>query len=107
MSEPDFTVRHDLSREEAAARLLAGIPKLEQKIPGGAKVEADQQGEDRMLLTIHAMGQVIRIDSRLEEAAVTGDVTVPLMMKMMKGQIVSVVEDAVSRMLAKPVVPAG
>ena len=25
MSEPDFTVRHDLSREEAAARLLAGI----------------------------------------------------------------------------------
>ena len=107
MAEPDFTVSHDLSREEAAARLLAGIPKLEEKIPGGAKVSAEQEGEHRMNLTIVAMGQTIRIASRLEEAAVTGDVKVPMMMAMMKGQIVGVVEDAVARMLAKPVASQG
>ena len=57
MPATTFTVPHDLTREEAAARLLAGVPKLESLIPGGGSVKAERDnnrggyaGSDHALL---------------------------------------------------------
>ena len=95
-----FRVPHALPRDEAATRLLAGVPKLEKALPGGAKVAATRVGDDRMLLKINVMAQTINVDSVLTADAVAGTVDVPLMMTMMGGQITQMVESAVARMLA-------
>lgn len=102
MPSIDFTVPHALSKEDAAARLLAGIPKLEKAIPGGGDVTAERVGDDGMILSIKAMGQTITVDSVLTDTAVGGQVNVPLILAMMQNQIRDMVQDSVSRMLAKP-----
>ena len=94
-----FHVPHDLSVEVAAERLLAGVPKLEKVIPGGAEVTATRVGNDGMNLRIVAMGQVITVDSVLTEDAVEGTVQVPLTLTLMKAQIGQMVESSVARML--------
>ena len=94
-----FRVSHDLSRAEAADRLMAGVPKLEQAIPGGASVDATRVGEDGMTLRITAMGQVITVESVLTDDAVSGTVGLPLTLTLMKTQIAQMVEQSVARML--------
>ena len=94
-----FNVPHDLTAAEAAQRLMAGVPKLEKAIPGGAEVTATRVGDDGMNLRIVAMGQVITVDSVLTEDAVKGTVQVPLTLALMKAQIGQMVESAVTRML--------
>ena len=103
MLDVPFSVPHDLPKEEAAARLLAGVPKLESKLPPGGTVEARRVGDDGMLLEISLMGQHVAVDSLLTDSAVEGQVKIPAMMALMKFQIVGMVTDSVSRMLAKPV----
>ncbi|KQI67513.1 Putative polyhydroxyalkanoic acid system protein (PHA_gran_rgn) [Loktanella sp. DSM 29012] len=102
MPSVDFNVPHALPKEDAAARLLAGIPKLEKAIPGGGDVQAERVGDDGMILSIKAMGQTITVDSVLSDSAVSGQVKVPLMLAMMQTQIRDMVQDSVTRMLAKP-----
>ncbi|WP_102109717.1 polyhydroxyalkanoic acid system family protein [Oceaniglobus roseus] len=103
MAGVNFHVPHDLDVEEAAARLLAGLPKLERSIPGGGQVAAERVGADGMHLTIGVMGQKIVVRSVLTEEAVSGTVEVPMMLSMMRMQIAEEVERSVGRMLAKPV----
>ncbi|SEN17556.1 Putative polyhydroxyalkanoic acid system protein (PHA_gran_rgn) [Loktanella fryxellensis] len=102
MPKVAFHVPHTLPVEDAAARLLAGIPKLEKAIPGGGTVEAERIGDDGMQLCIGIMGQTIVVDSTLTADSVAGTVDVPLVLTMMKGQIAQMVETAVARMLSKP-----
>ena len=94
-----FRVSHDLPVEDAARRLMAGVPKLEKAIPGGAAVTATQVGDDGMNLRIVAMGQTITVESVLTRDAVTGVVQVPLTLMLMKAQIGQMVESSVARML--------
>ena len=94
-----FNVPHDLAVEDAAQRLMAGVPKLEKAIPGGADVTATRVGDDGMTLRIVAMGQVITVDSVLTPDAVSGTVQVPLTLTLMKTQIGQMVESSVARML--------
>ncbi|WP_165351978.1 polyhydroxyalkanoic acid system family protein [Salipiger sp. IMCC34102] len=102
MPKVDFTVPHSLPREEATARLLAGVPKLRGKLPPGGTVDARRVGEDGMVLDIGLMGQQVTVDSRLTDTSVDGQVRIPAMMALMKGQIADMVTDAITRMLAKP-----
>ena len=94
-----FNVPHDLPVEVAAERLMAGVPKLEKAIPGGAEVTATRVGDDGMNLRIVAMGQVIAVESVLTGDAVSGTVQVPLALALMKAQIGQMVESSVARML--------
>ncbi|WP_375691305.1 polyhydroxyalkanoic acid system family protein [Pseudooceanicola sp. LIPI14-2-Ac024] len=103
MAKIDFTVPHALALDEVRARIAAGIPKLREKIPGGAEVEADWQPENRLVLSIKAMGQTITVDGELAETEVRGVTSVPMMLSMMAGQIGEMVQDSIARMLAKPV----
>lgn len=101
MPKVPFSVPHNLPVPEAAARLLAGVPKLERALPPGGTVTAEQIGADGMRLDIGVMGQTITVDSHLTDDAVQGTVAVPMMMTMMKGQILQIVESSVAKMLAK------
>lgn len=101
MAKVPFRVTHTLTQQAASDRLLAGIPKLEKALPGGGTVVASRHGDDRMRLDIGLMGQTIVVDAVLTPEDVSGTVAVPMMLAMMKGQISDMVEDAITRMLAK------
>jgi hypothetical protein len=59
MATIPFDVPHSLGRDEARARIQAGLPKLAEHIPGGGTVSDHWTGTDALTLTIIAMGQSV------------------------------------------------
>jgi hypothetical protein len=103
MSSPmQFDIPHRLGKDEARRRIQNGIPKLERHIPGGGQVSAVWTSEDRLEMTITAMGQKIAVDLVVEDAMVRASVAVPLMLSMMSGAISGFVKTSAEKMLAPP-----
>ena len=86
-STMQFDIPHKLGKTEAKRRIDAGLPKLERHIPGGGTVQAHWTGEDRLAMTVTAMGQKVSVDMVVEEAVVHASVAVPMMLSMMAGAI--------------------
>ena len=96
-------IPHDLGRDEVRRRLRSRHHELAGAIPGGmAEVATDWPSEDRMNMSIKAMGQVLsgHIDIRDHE------VEVVLLLPPALGFIQPVVESAIRqqghRLLAAP-----
>lgn len=103
MASPlQFDIPHKLGKAEAKRRIEAGIPKLERHIPGGGTVQANWTGEDRLAMTVIAMGQKVAVDMIVEEASVHASVQVPMMLSMMAGTISGFVQTSAQKMLEKP-----
>lgn len=98
-----FEVPHDLGKDEAKRRIENGLPALEKHIPGGGSVTSNWTADDRLTLSISAMGQSIDVGIEVEDAVVRGDVAVPMMLSMMSGAIRDFVEKSSRIMLEKPV----
>lgn len=101
-STMQFDIPHRLGKAEAKRRIEAGIPKLERHIPGGGTVQAHWTGEDKVAMTVTAMGQKIDVDMIVDEAAVHATVAVPMMLSMMAGAISGFVQTSAEKMLAPP-----
>jgi hypothetical protein len=101
-STMQFDIPHRLGKAEAKRRIEAGLPKLERHIPGGGTVQADWTGEDRLAMTVTAMGQKVAVDMVVEEAVVHASVAVPMMLSMMAGAISGFVRTSAEKMLAPP-----
>ncbi|MGE7206500.1 polyhydroxyalkanoic acid system family protein [Sphingomonas sp. NPDC019816] len=101
MASVNFDVPHELGRTEARRRIELGLPKLESKIPGGGQVTSEWPAEDRLILTIIAMGQTVKADMNIADTAVTGTVAIPMMLSMMAGPISEFVKTSAEKMLAK------
>jgi hypothetical protein len=97
-----FDIPHKLGKTEAKRRIDAGLPKLERHIPGGGTVQAHWTGEDRLAMTVTAMGQKVSVDMVVEEAVVHASVAVPMMLSMMAGAISGFVQTSAEKMLAPP-----
>ncbi|MBC2669950.1 polyhydroxyalkanoic acid system family protein [Novosphingobium piscinae] len=97
-----ITIPHSLGRDEARRRIEQGLPKLAAHIPGGGSLESEWTGPDTLQLTIGAMGQTIPVTLAIEDAAVTGELTIPAFLKMMSGQIAEFVKVSAGKMLDKP-----
>ena len=98
----EVTVPHDLGRAEAKRRLEAGLPKLEQHIPGGGSLTSNFVSDDMLQLEINAMGQRIPVAIRIENDRLDAEVSVPVFLKMMRGQIADFVKVSAEKMLQKP-----
>lgn len=98
----DIDIPHSLGVAEAKRRIDAGLPKLEQHIPGGGSVDARWTTDTLLDMTIAAMGQSIPVQLRVEETVVRGTVAVPMLLKMMKGPIADFVKTSAQKMLSKP-----
>lgn len=96
-----FEIAHELGKAEARRRIEQGLPSLERHIPGGGAVQSAWDGDDRLNLTIAAMGQTVGVAIEIEDRAVRGDVTVPMMLSMMSGVIRDFVEKSSRIMLEK------
>lgn len=99
----DIDIPHTLGVPEAKRRIDAGLPKLEQHIPGGGTVVATWATEATLDMKITAMGQTVPVKLVVEDAMVRGTVSVPLMLKMMSGPISDFVKTSAQKMLSKPV----
>lgn len=98
----DIDIPHDLGIAEAKRRIDAGLPKLEQHIPGGGTVESRWKTDTALDMTITAMGQTIPVQLLVEEKMVRGTVSVPMLLRMMSGPISDFVRTSAQKMLSKP-----
>jgi len=99
----DIDIPHSLGIAEAKRRIDAGLPKLEQHIPGGGTVDANWTTDTALDMKITAMGQTVPVQLVVEDAVVRGTVSVPMMLKMMSGPISEFVKTSAQKMLSKPV----
>ncbi len=98
----DIDIPHSLGIAEAKRRIDAGLPKLQQHIPGGGTVDAHWRTDTVLDMTITAMGQSIPVQLLVEESLVRGTVAVPMLLKMMQGPISDFVKTSAQKMLSKP-----
>jgi len=99
----EVSIPHDLGREEVRRRLHSRSHELGSAIPGGmAEVETDWPSEDRMNLSVRAMGQNVtgHIDVRDREIAIV--LALPLALGFIQPMVESAVRQQGHLLLAPP-----
>jgi putative polyhydroxyalkanoate system protein len=87
MTQPiDVDLPHNLGKDEARRRIANNIHKLEQHIPGGAKVQSGWAG-DQLNLDVAAMGQSVTATIDVMDDKVHLKVLLPGMLGMFAGVI--------------------
>ncbi|MDZ7895590.1 MAG: polyhydroxyalkanoic acid system family protein [Sphingobium sp.] len=97
----EIDIPHGLGKDEAKRRIEQGLPKLEQHIPGGGSLAASWPSPYALEMTISAMGQKIPIKLDVLDDKLAGDVSVPVFLKMMSGQVAEFVKTSAGKMLDK------
>ena len=87
MSQPiDVDLPHNLGKDEARRRIANNVHKLEEHIPGGAKVQSGWAG-DQLNLQIAAMGESVNAMIDVMETKVHLKVLLPGMLGMFSGLV--------------------
>jgi putative polyhydroxyalkanoate system protein len=87
MTQPiEVELPHKLGKDEARRRIANNIHKLEQHIPGGAKVQSGWAG-DQLNLEVQALGDSVHATIDVEETKVRVRVLLPGMLGMFSGMI--------------------
>ena len=87
MTQPiDVDLPHNLGKDEARRRIANNIHKLEQHIPGGARVQSGWTG-DQLNLDVAAMGQTVAATIDIMENKVHLKVLLPGMLGMFAGVV--------------------
>ena len=97
----DVAIPHNLGREETRRRMKANSHRMGEGIPGGV-VETSWPSEDRMALSIQAMGQAVigRID--IEDTQVVLDVDLPPALAFIEPLVAGAIKQSGQKMLAPP-----
>jgi hypothetical protein len=94
----DVDLPHKLGKEEARRRLATNIHKLSSHIPGGAAVRHDWQ-DDRLNMTIEAMGQAIEAQIDVQDAKVHCRILLPGMLGLFAAPIEAMLKQKGSDLL--------
>ena len=87
MTQPiDVDLPHSLGKDEARRRIANNVHKLQEHIPGGAKVQSGWSG-DQLNLQIAAMGESVNATIDVQENVVKLRVLLPPMLGMFSGMI--------------------
>jgi putative polyhydroxyalkanoate system protein len=87
MSQPiDVDLPHNLGKDEARRRIANNVHKLEEHIPGGAKVQSGWSG-DQLNLNVAAMGEAVNATIEVMDTKVHLRVLLPGMLGMFSGMI--------------------
>jgi len=89
MSKPTvIDIPHNLGRDEAKRRLKSRIGELAGHIPGGAAdVRTAWPSEDRMTLSVDALGQSVNSVLDIDEKIIRLQLQLPAMLSFMSGAI--------------------
>lgn len=94
---------HQLGRDEVRRRLKASNSSLENAVPGGmAQMHVDWPSEDRMNLTIVAMGQNLGGHIDIEDSQVLIEMNLPQELAFLEPMIAGGIRQQADRMLAPP-----
>jgi putative polyhydroxyalkanoate system protein len=87
MSQPiEVDLPHNLGKDEARRRIANNLHKLQEHIPGGAKVESGWTG-DQLNLRVQALGDSIDSAIQVEESKVRVKVLLPGILGMFSSLI--------------------
>jgi putative polyhydroxyalkanoate system protein len=87
MSQPiDVDLPHNLGKDEARRRIANNVHKLEEHIPGGAKVQSGWTG-DQLNLNIAAMGEAVNATIEVMDTKVHLKVLLPGMLGIFSGMV--------------------
>jgi len=96
-------IPHRLGRAEVRQRLRANSHQIADAIPGGmAQVATDWPSEDRMRLSISAMGQVVDGHVDVEDEQVVFVVTLPPALGFLQPMVEGAIRQQGDRLLAPP-----
>lgn len=87
MTQPiDVDLPHNLGKDEARRRIANNVHKLEEHIPGGARVQSGWTG-DQLNLNIAAMGEAVNATIEVMDSKVHLKVHLPGMLGMFSGMV--------------------
>lgn len=93
-------IPHALDKAEVRRRLSTRTGELAGYIPGGlAQVRHDWEGEDRMRLSVGALGQAIVAHLEVEERQVIVDIDLPPQLAFFGGAIEHAIRDKGAKLL--------
>lgn len=96
-------IPHDLGREEVRHRLQANGHKIADSVPGGmADIQTSWPSEDRMALSISAMGQMLTGNIDIEDSQVLFEMILPPSLGFLKPIIEGAIADQGRKMLEAP-----
>ena len=99
----EIEIPHDLGRAEVRRRLAENSHKIGDNIPGGmAEVKTDWPSEDRMAMSINAMGQIISGHIDVEDDKVIFQMMLPPALGFLQPMIDAAIRDQGQKMLAPP-----
>jgi Putative polyhydroxyalkanoic acid system protein (PHA_gran_rgn) len=92
MSQPiEVDLPHQLGKDEARRRIADNIHKLQEQIPGGAKVQSGWTG-DQLNLSVQALGDSVQATVEVEEAKVHVKMLLPGLLGMFAGPIQAIMK---------------
>lgn len=95
-------IPHSLPREEVRRRLRDNVGDLASHIPGGlAEVESSWTSEDRMMLTVGALGQQVAGHVDVEEGQVVFEINLPPALSFVEPIVEQAVRGQGQKLLAK------
>ena len=95
-------IPHDLPRDEVRRRLRERSPEISNYVPGQvANVRTSWPNEDRMDLSVNAMGASIDGRVLVEESQVVFEVDLPLMLAFVEPMVAGAIRENGQKLLAK------
>lgn len=99
----EVEIPHNLGREEVRRRLRDNSHKIGDNIPGGmADVETSWPSEDRMAMSISAMGQMLSGHIDVEDEKVVFHMVLPPALGFLKPMVEGAIREQGQNMLAPP-----
>lgn len=96
-------IPHTLPREEVRRRLSERSHEIADHIPGGmAKVATDWAGDDRMNITVSAMGQNLRGKVDIEDGQIVFEIALPMALSFVEPVIANAIRQQGNTMLSAP-----
>jgi hypothetical protein len=96
-------IPHQLSKAEVRQRLQSNSHRIADGIPGGmAEVVTHWPSEDRMEMTIEALGQTLRAHVDIEDAQVLFFVDLPPALGFIKPMVEGAIRQQAPRLLGPP-----
>ena len=99
----DVDIPHNLGREEVRRRLRANSHRMGENMPGGmADIQTSWPSEDRMGMSVSAMGQMLTGHIDIFDDKVTVHMILPAALGFLKPMIEGAVRQSGHKMLEPP-----
>lgn len=99
----EVAIPHELTREEVRRRLRENSHRIGDSVPGGmADIETSWPSDDRMDMSISAMGQSMNGYVDIQDRQVVFNIDLPLALSFIKPVVEGAIQDQGRKLLAPP-----